>query len=271
MRKWVALAVLSVGVFACSLACATVIKPDDALVKAAGPAFPYDTWNALLQRYVDGKGRVDYNALKNNAEDSAKLDKVFAAVAATGPTRHPEQFKTPSARLAYYIDAYNVLVWKNVLGRLPKLTNVDKEKASFFYFTKFVVDGKEINLKDLEGDIVRPQFKDARVHMALNCASGGCPSLPQYAFTPDRLDEQLSAEARKFCNEPRNVAFDPASKTLKLSHIFDWYKEDFGKDPAKVIDWINHYRAPDAKLPSDAKIEYVDYDWTLNDVGLLKR
>ena len=61
------------------------------------------------------------------------------------------------------------------------------------------------------------------------------------------------------------------SKKLKLSHIFDWYKEDFGKEPAKVIDWINHYRAADAKLPTDAKIEYVDYDWTLNDVGLLKR
>ena len=271
MRKWIAAAAVAEILFACALASASVMKPDEALVKAAGAAFPYETWNALLQKYVDGKGRVDYNALKGNAEDAGKLDKLFAAVAATGPTRHPEQFKTQAAKLAYYLDAYNILVWKNVLSRLPKLTNVDKEKASFFFFTKFVVDGKEINLKDLEGDIVRPQFKDARVHMALNCASGGCPSLPTYAFTPAKLDEQLSNEARKFCNEKRNVDFDAASKKLKLSHIFDWYKEDFGKDPAKVIEWINNYRAADAKLPSDAKLEFVDYDWTLNDVGLLKR
>ena len=63
--------------------------------------------------------------------------------------------------------------------------------------------------------------------------------------------------------------FDPATRKLKLSHIFDWYKDDFGKQPAKVIDWINHYRT--AKLPTDAQIEYVDYDWTLNDQHLLKR
>jgi hypothetical protein len=254
-----------------SIAHANLMKPDDAALKAAPAAFPYDDWNALLKKYVDGKGRVDYNALKNSADDLAKLEKIFAAVAATGPTRHPEQFKSKDAKLAYFLNAYNVLVWKNVLSRLPKLTNVDKEKASFFFFTKFIVDGKEINLKDLEGDVIRPTFKDGRVHMALNCASGGCPQLPQYAFTPAKADEQLSNEARKFCNESRNAFFDAATRSLKLSHIFDWYKEDFGKEPAKVIEWINNYRAADAKIPTDAKISYVDYDWTLNDVNMLKR
>src|SRR5207302_4724460 len=134
-------------------------------------------------------------------------------------------FKTKNAQKAYYLDAYNICVWKNVLSRLgPKFNNVDKEKVSFFFFTKFVVDGKDINLKDLEGDVVRPTFKDGRVHMALNCASGGCPQLPPEAFTPEKLEQQLNREARKFCNEKRNVDFDPATRKLKLSHIFDWYK-----------------------------------------------
>ncbi len=238
---------------------------------ASAEAFPYEEWNGLLKKYVDGKGRVDYNALKGNADDVAKLEKLQNAVASLGPTKNPAAYKTKWDKLAFYIDAYNISVWKNVLGRLPKLTNVDKEKISFFFSTKFSVDGKAINLRDLEGDIIRPQFKDGRVHMALNCASGGCPQLPNYAFTPAKLDEQLSAEARKFVNEPRNVSFDPATKELKLSHIFDWYKEDFGKEPAKVIEWINNYREGSAKLPPDAKIKYVDYDWTLNDVNLLKR
>jgi len=244
----------------------STIKPDpNALAQAAVP-FPWAAWDKLLKQHVDDKGRVDYNAI-----DKGELEKVFAAVAASSPKKNPDKYPTQNAQKAYYINAYNVLVWKNVLTRLPKLKNVDSEKTSFFYFTKFPIGGDDINLYDLENKIVRPQFKDARVHFALNCASGGCPQLPAEAFTPDKVDAQLSREARKFVNEKRNVDFDPATKKLKLSHIFDWYKDDFGKDPAKVIAWINNYRAADAKLPVDAKIEYVDYDWTLNDQHVLPR
>jgi hypothetical protein len=261
------LALVAFVVLATSSPClAGTIKPDAAAVAAAPVPFPYAEWDALLKKYVDGKGRVDYNAI-----DKAAFDKVFAAVAASSPKKTPAQYPTQNAQKAFYLDAYNVLVWKNVLARLPKLKNVDSDKVSFFYFTKFIVGGDDINLYDLENKIVRPQFKDARVHFALNCASGGCPQLPREAFTPDKVDAQLSREARKFCNETRNVEFDAATKKLKLSHIFDWYKDDFGKEPAKVIAWINQYRAADAKLPTDAKIEYVDYDWTLNDVHILNR
>ena len=248
-------------------ACAGTIKPEPG-VSGVVP-FPYEEWNGLLKTYVDDKGRVDYNKLKGNAEDMKKLEKVFASVAASSPASAPDKYPTKSAKEAYYLDAYNVCVWKNVLGRLPKLKNVDSEKASFFFFTKFPIGGKEMNLVDLEKDVVRKQFKDGRVHFALNCASGGCPQLPPEAFTPAKLDAQLNREAKKFVGEKRNVDFDPATKKLKLSHIFDWYKEDFGKADDKVITWINNYRAE--KLPTDAKIEYVDYDWTLNDVSLLKR
>jgi uncharacterized protein DUF547 len=265
----IALAVVAAAIVALAVAhraCAATIKPDPAAVAAAPVPFPYAQWSALLEKYVDGKGRVDYNAI-----DRAAFDKLFAAVAASSPKKTPDKYPTKDAQKAFYINAYNVLAWKDVLGRLPKLKNVDSEKVSFFYFTKFVVGGDEMNLYDLENKIVRPQFKDARVHFALNCASGGCPELPAEAFTPARVDEQLSREARKFCNEKRNVDFDAATHTVKLSHLFDWYKDDFGGTPARVIEWINHYRAESAKLPPDAKIAYADYDWTLNDQHLLAR
>jgi hypothetical protein len=259
-------ALAAVALVAAAPCSAGTLKPDAAAVAAAPPSFPFEAWDKLLKKYVDGKGRVDYNAI-----DKAELEKVFAAVAASSPKKNPDKYAGKNAQKAFYIDAYNVLAWKDVLSRLPKLKNVDSEKTSFFYFTKFIIGGEEINLYDLENKIVRPTFKDARVHFALNCASGGCPQLPPEAFTPAKVEEQLSREARKFCNEKRNVDFDTATKKLKLSHIFDWYKDDFGKAPEKVIAWINNYRAADAKLPADAKIEYVDYDWTLNDQHLLNR
>jgi hypothetical protein len=266
VRVAVVAVVVAVVAFVSARACAGTLKPDPAAVAAAPVPFPWAQWDALLKKNVDGKGRVDYNAI-----DRAAFEKVFAAVAASSPKKNPDKYPSKEAQKAFYIDAYNVLAWKDVLSRLPKLKNVDSEKVSFFYFTKFVVGGDEMNLYDLENKIVRPQFKDARVHFALNCASGGCPQLPPEAFTPAKVDEQLSREARKFCNEKRNVDFDAATKALKLSHIFDWYKDDFGKEPAKVIAWINKYRAADAQLPTDAKITYVDYDWTLNDQHLLNR
>ena len=245
---------------------AGTVKPAAAAMAKAAVPFPYAAWDKLLARYVDDQGRVDYEAV-----DRAAFEQVFAAVAASSPRSAPARYPTKNAQKAYYLDAYNVLVWKNVLTRLPKLKNVDSEKVSFFYFTKFLVGGEAINLYDLENKVIRPTFGDGRVHFALNCASGGCPKLPREAFTPEKVDAQLSREARRFVAEKRNVDYDAASKTVKLSRIFDWYKADFGTQPAKVIAWIDTYRAPDAKIPTDAKIEYVDYDWTLNDVHLLRR
>jgi hypothetical protein len=265
MKTLFALVAGAVSALSCN-AFAGTLKPDAQAVASAPVPFPWAAWDKLLKANVDDKGRVDYNAV-----DKGELEKLFAAVAASSPKKNPDKYASKNAQKAFYIDAYNVLAWKNVITRLPKLKNVDSEKVSFFYFTKFVVGGEDMNLYDLENKIVRPTFKDARMHMALNCASGGCPMLPRYAFTPEKVDEQLSEQARKFCNEKRNVDFDPATKKLKLSHIFDWYKDDFGKAPDKVIAWINNWRAADAKLPADAKIEYVDYDWTLNDQHLLNR
>lgn len=91
-------------------------------------------------------------------------------------------------------------MWRNVIDRPPLRDVLHGVRVSFFYATRFVVDGAETNLKDLEDDRVRATFHDARVHFALNCASAGCPRLPREAFTPARLESQLEREARRFCN-----------------------------------------------------------------------
>jgi len=244
-------------------AMAGTIKPDAEAAKSAPQVFPTEKWDALLKKHVDDVGRVAYAAV-----DKAEVERLYAAVAASSPKKNADRYPSRAAKEVYYLNAYNVLVWKNVLDRLPKLKSVDDEKASFFFFTKFIVGGDAINLKDLEGEVVRPQFKDPRVHMALNCASGGCPQLPHEAFTAEKVEAQLDREAKKFVAEPRNVTLDAASKTIMVSHIFDWYKDDFGGDAPKVIAWINRYRAPNAQLPIDAKLKYVDYDWHLNDEHL---
>ena len=174
-----------------------------------GGAVPLRRMGRAAQKYVDGKGRVDYAAI-----DRAAFDKVFAAVAASSPKKSRTSTRPPPPSKAYYLDAYNVCVWKNVSSRLPKLKNVDSEKASFFYFTRFVVGGKEMNLSGSgeRRSCARVQrcARALRAQLRLGRLSR---SFRPTRSSPARVDEQLTREARKFVNEKRNVDFDAAARS----------------------------------------------------------
>jgi len=213
-------------------------------------AFAFALWSRLLHDYTDEAGRVDYARLRANPADRVELDELYAQV---GAESAPDE--------AFYIDAYNVVVWKNVIDNEPK--RVDESLYKFFR-RDYLVAGKTMTLDALEKKVIRPLFRDPRVHVALNCASAGCPLLPREAFTPDRLNAQLEREAARFCNERRNVDWDARTNTVKLSRIFDWYDKDFGDR----IQWINRYRKD--KIPAKAKVEFVEWDWRLNDRSLAR-
>jgi hypothetical protein len=240
---------------------AGAVKPADDVVKEAGDQFDFALWDKLLHKYVDGDGRVDYARIRATPDDRRSVEKLYAQVAATQLEQYPQK----AAKEAFYLDAYNLIVWKNVLDNSPKMVNEGLYK---FFRRDYIVAGKDTDLDGLEKKIIRPTFKDGRVHMALNCASGGCPKLPAEAFMPDKVNAQLDREARKFCNETRNVRLDAGAKTVYLSHIFEWYDKDFAPDRKAELEWINKRRPADAQLPVDAKVEFVDYDWHLNDPSL---
>lgn len=230
--------------------------------------FPFAMWDQVVRAHVDGQGRVNYSKLRR---DPSQLDRYLAYVAQVGPRTRADLFPTKQHRLAFAINAYNAVVMRNVINRDPNMRSVDESLADFFYFTEFQIDGEEINLKNYEDDRVRAVFHDPRAHFALNCASGGCPQLPAEAFVPDRLDDQLDRETRKFCNETRNVEIDAAQRKVRLSQIFEWYADDFleyerarGNANGNQISYINRYRAADAQIPTDYTIEFIPYDWSLN-------
>ena len=214
-------------------------------------------WALTLATFVDGDGRVNYAGLANCPEP---LQDFVAKLAVAGPETTPELFPTADDRLAYWLNAYNALVLFEVLGR-PGLTSVGDHKVGFFYLSCFVLDGRETNLYDLENGIVRPRFNEPRVHMALNCASAGCPRLPREPFSGPRLQQQLDRETQRFLHEDRNVTVEDG--TLVLSRIFEWFEEDFEPD---VVAWIRA-QAPDLDLPEDAPVRYRPYDWSLNAQG----
>jgi hypothetical protein len=228
-------------------------------------SFPVEIWDDLLRAVVDDEGRVDYAAVRQRRH---ALDAFLAAVADAGPRARPDLFPDDAAKLAFAINAYNALVFRNVVDR-PPLRRIDESLANFFYFTRFVIDGEEYSLKTYEDDVVRAVFRDPRVHFALNCASRGCPRLPAEAFRGAILEAQLDREARKFCNESRNVRVQGGK--VYLSKIFEWYEDDFtsfeernGNPNGSVIDYINRWRDATARIDESLPIEHVPYDWTIN-------
>jgi hypothetical protein len=277
LRTKVGVLVLS-GLLALSVSCKKDAKPTGPKLEKPA-AFPYELFDKVVKAYVDDQGRVNYTELKKSRAD---LDSFVNYVGQFGPTTASDLFPSKEAKQAYYINAYNALVMKNILDQYPPAPMNDKKTAQvkFFVSTKFIVDGKELNLNQLESDIVRPVFKDPRNHFALNCGALGCPQLPQEAFFPDRLNEQLDRETKKFVMESRNVRVD--GDTVSFSDIpCSFYPEDFveyekangGPSDKKqaVLSYFNRYRPDDQKLAGPYKdIKCIPYNWTPNDQALAK-
>ena len=239
--------------------------------RAAEP-FSYDEWTRVLEARVDAQGLVDYDGL---ARDRADLDRFLAAVAEKSPTSHPALFPTRNHELAYWVNAYNALVFHGVLARGPERKSVWTgglvSGYSFFVGTDIVLGGVKTNLRALENGTIREGFRDPRIHAALNCASRSCPRLPRKAFDPGTLDAELDAAMAEFVAGNRNVSVDPVTRTVRLSKIFDWFERDFldfetsrGSPDPSLIDYVNRYRGTLPAVPRDHRIRFFPYDKALN-------
>jgi Protein of unknown function, DUF547 len=134
-------------------------------------------------------------------------------------------------------------------------------KFTFFYLRTFTIGGKSISLYKFENDVIRP-LGEERVHFALNCMVVSCPRLPRVAFSAAGLEGQLDTAARSFIGETRNVWIEHAKREVRLSAIFDFYTEDFLAHAPSLVAYVNRYRA--AQIPSDFKVHFLEYHWTVN-------
>ena len=247
--------VLLAGCALLATGCRTMRSPYDLSDEERAPdAFDQTDLGVVLERHVDGHGRVDYAALRADREP---LDRYVARLEAVGPASTPERFPTDAHRLAYWLNAYNALVLFQVVER-ESLGSVGDAKLRFFWWTRFAVDGRRLNLYAIENDVIRGGFGEPRVHFALNCASLGCPRLPREPFEAERLEHQLARETAGFLAEERNVAIEDGA--IVLSELFDWFAEDFGGDPAA---WVRAH-APQRELPVGVPVHYRPWDWSSN-------
>jgi hypothetical protein len=216
----------------------------------------------LLQRHVDKDGGVSYAALKADKEDRAKLAAYLKAVHEAKPAEASKK-----AQLAYYINAYNAAVLNAVIERLPveSVMKVD----GFFNKIEHPIAGKQMTLDHLENKIIRPEFKDARVHFVLVCAAKSCPKLQRSALTEQNVEATLNRATRDFIRATSKL--DADKKTLTVSKLFEWFADDFKRDGGgDVRGFIARYMLP-ADAPADARaaitgatLATYEYDWALN-------
>jgi hypothetical protein len=127
------------------------------------------------------------------------------------------------------------------------------------------IENEKVALDDIEHQILRPIWRDPRIHYAVNCASLGCPNLQPAPFDADLLDRQLDDAAIDFVNHQRAV--DIRNGEVVVSSIYRWFRDDFGREDQKIIAHLKAYATPDLamQLENFSSIGDDAYDWRLND------
>jgi hypothetical protein len=233
--------------------------------------FDYAPLNRTLGRVVDAKGRVDYEAVKTDADLQAFVNQISEI----SPDTHPALFPSPADSLAFWINAYNACVLAGVSKAYP-ISSVTEIAPAFGFFKiyRFVVGGHRFTLDHIEHEIIRKQFADPRIHAAINCAAVSCPRLLNKAFTPDKLDDQLNSVMRDMIHNPMHVQINRETRVVSLSAIFDWFASDFTsyvqarEAGGTVLDYVSLFLLKDDILylqnHPDLQIVFLDYDWSLN-------
>ncbi|MBC05451.1 DUF547 domain-containing protein [Thalassospira sp.] len=231
----------------------------------------HDAWQVLLDRYVTvqepGVTSFDYASASQDG-GAAKVNAYVEAM-----TKVTVDQLNRDQQFAYWVNLYNALTVKVVLDHYPvdSIRDIDISPGLFSsgpWGKKLImVEGRTLSLDDIEHRILRPIWRDARIHYAVNCASIGCPALALKAYEASKLDDQLDQAAKGFINHSRAVRVG-ADGGLVLSSLYDWYRDDFRKSDADFIAHLRAFAGPKlaAILGDTTELDIADYeyDWALN-------
>lgn len=210
-------------------------------------------WDRLLQKHVSNAGVVDYEGFK---KDRALLDQYLKKLSTTAVKK-----LSPQGQKVFWINAYNAFTVQLILDNYPLKSIMDlKVKGKDAWSHPFIrINGQTYTLNNIEHDILRKEFPDPRIHFAVNCASASCPKLANKAFEMSNIDSLMDSLTKAYINNKTQNKL--SADSVKISEIFKWYEEDFVKS-GSLIDFLNKYST--TKVNKGAKVEYLPYDWSLN-------
>ena len=210
---------------------------------------------SLLKTNVSANGKVDYKALKKN---ETLVDIYLDYLNKTIPGKNWSSDKAK----AFWMNVYNAYTIKTVLDNYPlnSLMDIKKEGKNAWEIKSVKVGGYDYTLDYIEHKVLRRWHDDPRIHVGINSASISGPRLPNFLFTEDNVEKKLDYLMKVFLNDGSKNKIMP--NDVKLSKIFEWYKEDFSTSGG-LIDYLNKYSA--TKINNTADIKYIEYNWNLNE------
>ena len=219
------------------------------VAKKVNATVDHGAWDQILRKNVSSTGKVNYKGIKAN---KAALEGYVKALDVPFNNSWSR-----SEKMAYWINAYNAFTVKLIVDNYPVKSNTDLDGGKPWDKSWIKLGGKTYSLNDIEHKILRPQFKDARIHFAVNCAASSCPPLLNKAWTAKNLNSNFERQTKSFINNAKYNSI--ASDKLAVSKIFDWYKEDFGD----LVTYLNKYAG--TKINAGTNVGFKEYDWALNE------
>lgn len=238
----------------------------------------HTTWGALLSRHVQWNvegtaSTVDYAEFSH---DSEKLEVYLDTLSKVERTTFDAW--NQNDRQAFLINTYNAATVKLILSGYPELESIKGLGGIFSSpWKKEFVDllGERRSLDSIEHDLLRGarDYRDPRIHFAVNCASIGCPALRPEAYTGEHLQAQLEDQTNRFLKDRNRNRLTTDRASLRVSKVFDWYSSDFAAHSGGVsrflaehanalgLDAAHSSQLREGKLP----IRFTDYDWSLNE------
>lgn len=267
----------------------TIISYGIEEVKSEGFDHSYSKYNSLLNEYVDNAS-VNYEGFIDSRAEFETFLRTLGSV-----NENDFENWTQEQKLAFWINAYNAFTIKAIIDHYPIKRSFSL--VGIFYapsdsilqikgvWTKlqFRAVGRMVTLDEIEHQILRKEFNEPRIHMAINCASISCPNLSNEAYVPQRLEQQLAQASIDFVNNPsKGIHIDEQKGKVKLSKIFKWFGEDFIQNYGSAKLFNNYSLKENAVLNFTAeyleaqavkeylmnntlKIGYLGYDWHLNE------
>ncbi|GMR23360.1 MAG: hypothetical protein BMS9Abin37_1780 [Acidobacteriota bacterium] len=274
MKRPLLAVLVAVTSTACGAPRAAPITGDISSALARGIAdgsarFDHSSWDELVQRHVrDGGRRFDYVGLK---ADERQFEAYLGALANADLSA-----LSANEIQALFANAYNAYTIKTILDHVSADGTFDIESIrdvpDVFGRKNHNVGSFSLSLDNMEHNVLRPLFKDPRLHFAVNCASISCPPLPMHAFTGDEIDEQLDTVTKNALTNTDYVSVD--GDALLVTKIMDWYGGDFvnpeytGSEKT-LPEFIAKYATDEvrelvATRGDSVTVKFRDYDWGLN-------